>query len=247
MSSEINILHLEDNSLDEELIHSVLKKEFNNCNIDTVVCKKDYEWYLKKNKYDLILADYDLPSYDGLSALKVTQKMKVDIPFIFVTGKISEDTAIDAMKEGATDYVFKDKLKKLIPAIQRAMNEYAEKKERIETERYHLLKEYALESSSIAVIIVDLVDEKIIYTNRSLLNWLDCNNELLNYKLGFLFDSYKIKMSVKKQVNKEGKWRGRVNIKKTVEEFIPAYCFIDLVKDEKGKSMYWMISLININ
>ena len=121
MKENLNILHLEDNSLDQELIQSIIKKEYPDCIITVCFTKNDFVNNLKKNIYDIILADYDLPAFDGLNAFKITKQINPLIPFIFVTGKISEDAAIEAIKEGADDYVFKDKLNKLIPTINKTL------------------------------------------------------------------------------------------------------------------------------
>ena len=78
---------------------------------------------LKNPCPDLIISDYTLPSYDGLSALVDARERCVDIPFIFLSGTIGEEFAIETMKRGATDYVLKDRLSRLLPAITRALRE----------------------------------------------------------------------------------------------------------------------------
>ncbi|MFA9372353.1 MAG: response regulator [Labilibaculum antarcticum] len=124
MDHKIKILHLEDSINDSELIHSI---------IESSGIEKDYYWvdnendfihFLKTKKIDIILSDYSLPGYQGNEALKIASQDYSHIPFIFVSGTIGEDKAIDAMKNGATDYVLKDKLERLIPAIKRAVREY---------------------------------------------------------------------------------------------------------------------------
>jgi len=135
MWKKIKILHLEDNSFDEELIKITLNTDILNINIKCIHTKDDFINNLKKNKYDLILADYDLPSFDGLSALKIAKRNYPDIPFIFVSGAIGEELAIELMKNGATDYVLKDRLERLIPSIKRAFNERKEKIKRQNTEK----------------------------------------------------------------------------------------------------------------
>jgi DNA-binding NtrC family response regulator len=76
---------------------------------------------------DLILADYTLPSFDGLSALRIAQQHSPEVPFIFVSGTLGEDVAIEALKTGATDYVLKTRLARLGPAVTRALSEAREK------------------------------------------------------------------------------------------------------------------------
>src|SRR5260370_41799351 len=78
---------------------------------------------------DLILADYTLPSFDGLTALEIARKTRPDIPFIFVSGTLDEEVAIEALKIGATDYVFKTRLSRIVPSVKRALRETGEKTE----------------------------------------------------------------------------------------------------------------------
>ena len=79
---------------------------------------------------DLILSDYDLPSFDGLAALRIAKEKCPDVPFILVTGKVGEEFAIEKLKEGATDYVLKGNLKRLVPSVKRALQEAEEITER---------------------------------------------------------------------------------------------------------------------
>ncbi|MBF0299278.1 MAG: response regulator [Oligoflexia bacterium] len=73
--------------------------------------------------FDIVLADYSLPSFDGLSALAMTTERYPDLPYIFVTGQMGEEIAVDSLKKGATDYVMKDNLARLYPTVTRALNE----------------------------------------------------------------------------------------------------------------------------
>ena len=81
---------------------------------------------LQRGGFDLILADYSLPSFDGLSALKSAPQMRPLVPFIFVSGTMDEEVAIEALKIGATDYVFKTRLSRLVPSVRRALREAGE-------------------------------------------------------------------------------------------------------------------------
>jgi signal transduction histidine kinase len=84
---------------------------------------------LQQGGFDVILADYALPSFDGLSALKITLGQRPDLPFIFVSGTMGEEVAIEALKIGATDYVLKTRLSRLVPSVQRALREARERAE----------------------------------------------------------------------------------------------------------------------
>jgi PAS domain S-box-containing protein len=85
---------------------------------------------LEQGGFDLILADHTLPSFDGLSALKITLEKCPDVPFIFVSGTLGEEVAIEALKIGATDYILKERLSRLVPSVHRALREANERTER---------------------------------------------------------------------------------------------------------------------
>ncbi|KAF0128808.1 MAG: PAS/PAC sensor hybrid histidine kinase [Bacteroidetes bacterium] len=123
MEKKIKILHLEDSYKDAEIIRDIVESGENVSAYFVVDNEKDYLSALQKESIDLILSDYSLPDFNGNEALKVAREKYASIPFIFVSGAIGEDTAIDAMVNGATDYVFKNKLERLIPAINRANHE----------------------------------------------------------------------------------------------------------------------------
>ncbi len=127
MDKTINILHLEDDDNDAMLIHETIFSELTQCKIKRVSNKNAFEEALINEKFDLILSDFALPSFDGLSALKIAKELAADVPYIYVSGYIGEERAIEALKMGATDYVLKDKIIKLLPAINRALSEHEEK------------------------------------------------------------------------------------------------------------------------
>ncbi|MCX9010785.1 MAG: PAS domain S-box protein, partial [Candidatus Methanoperedens sp.] len=114
---------------------------------------------LKDFSPDIILADYTLPVFDGCSALKIVKERCPDVPFIFVSGTIGEDCAIESLKGGATDYVIKDRISRLAPAVRRALNEVEERIEYRKAER--ALRESEIrfrslvESASDAIILTD--------------------------------------------------------------------------------------------
>lgn len=130
MSTPLNILHLEDNSADAALIQSALVSNGIACKITHVHNSADFLAELDKGDLDLVLSDYTLPSYDGLSALAVSRAKWPDLPFILVSGTMGEDFAIESLKSGATDYVLKTRLTRLAPAVLRAMKEVKEHAER---------------------------------------------------------------------------------------------------------------------
>ncbi|HEY6749725.1 MAG TPA: response regulator [Rubrobacteraceae bacterium] len=126
----LRILNLEDNPLDAELVHATLTDSGVGCEILRVQTRADFAAALESGDFDLILADYSLPSFDGLSALKVAQEIDPEIPFVLVSGAVGEEMAIEALKSGATDYVLKQRLERLVPAVRRALREAEERTDR---------------------------------------------------------------------------------------------------------------------
>ncbi len=121
---------LEDNVADAELVKFALRDGGLNFTIKRVDSKAQYLKELEENPPDLILLDYALPDFDGFTALQMAQEKYPDIPFIFVTGTLGEEVVIEMLKSGATDYVLKTRLSRLVPAVQRALREAKERADR---------------------------------------------------------------------------------------------------------------------
>src|SRR5919107_1585820 len=115
----LRILNLEDSPLDVELIHETLTEGGVECQITRVQSRADFVAALEDGDFDLVLVDYSLPAFDGLSALKAAQEIRSEVPFVLVSGALGEERAIEALKSGATDYVLKQRLERLVPAVRR--------------------------------------------------------------------------------------------------------------------------------
>ena len=126
----ISILLLEDDARDTELIRHTLRKAGIPFRLVPVDTKTAFIRQLVKSPPDLILSDYSMPSFDGISALEIASRKCPDTPFIFVTGTLGEEVAIETLKRGATDYVLKHRLPRLIPAVNRALIEAEQRAER---------------------------------------------------------------------------------------------------------------------
>lgn len=121
---------VEDNSVDTELVKHALRKDGLLFTFECVETADAYRASLEKNPPDVILSDYALPDFDGHTALAIAQEHYPDVPFIFVTGTMGEEVAIETLKNGATDYVLKIRLARLAPAVRRALRETRERAER---------------------------------------------------------------------------------------------------------------------
>ncbi|MFM8763568.1 MAG: response regulator [Spartobacteria bacterium] len=124
------ILHLEDDPLDAELISRRLEADGLDCQIERVDTETAFLQALERGGVDLVLADFSLPGADGMEALRLARQVKPDLPFLIVSGVIGEEAAVDSLQNGATDYILKDRLSRLAPAVRRALDEAAVRRDR---------------------------------------------------------------------------------------------------------------------
>lgn len=134
LDTTIRILILEDEPTDAELTERELAKAGINFQAKRVENRDTFMQALEEFQPDLILADYKLPAFDGLTAMQLAQQYCPEVPYIFVTGKMGEEFAIETLRQGATDYVLKDQLMKLGPVVQRALAEAEIEKKRVQAE-----------------------------------------------------------------------------------------------------------------
>lgn len=176
MTQSLRILHLEDDPMDAELVMMALSAEGLKCEVQVVSRREEFGSALDRGGIDLVLADFALPAFDGMSALAIVREKYPDLPFVFVSGKLGEEAAIESLKSGATDYVLKSRLSRLGPAVQRALNEATERSKQRRTEK-ELEKAYAeiekraedyrnLFNSIRDVIVVTDDDHTILHVNQ---------------------------------------------------------------------------------
>jgi PAS domain S-box-containing protein len=121
MKLPLHILYLEDDVRDAELVQDTLEADAISCLVRRVDSETDFRSALEEGGFEIILADYALSGFDGLSALKIAQQRSPEVPFIFVSGTLGEEAAIEVFKTGATDCVVKSGLPRLVPSIKRAL------------------------------------------------------------------------------------------------------------------------------
>ena len=140
MNTPLRVLVIEDSEADAELLIQELRKGGYDPIYKSVDKREAVQEALEKEEWDVVISDYNMPAFDGLEALRTLQERGLDLPFILISGKIDEETAVAAMKAGAHDYITKDKMGRLIPSIQRELREVEvrRKSKRAEEE----LKEY---------------------------------------------------------------------------------------------------------
>ena len=130
----LRILHVEDDPHDRELAEATLRADGLECAVKAVETRDAFEEALMTSVFDLILADYNLPRFDGLTAQAIARRLCPATPFIFLSGTLGEELAVDRLKDGATDYVLKQRISRLPSAVRRARREAAERAEHARAE-----------------------------------------------------------------------------------------------------------------
>jgi len=163
----LRILHLEDDLNDAALIKSTLAAGGVPCATTRVHTQEAFVAALEDGEVDLILSDYTLPEFDGLSAMEIARIKCPDVPLIFVSGTLGEERSIVALKSGATDYVLKDGLARLVPAVQRVMLE-------VEALSEHRRLEKAMRENEVKFrTLFDVAKDAIFLLRNGL--FVDCN------------------------------------------------------------------------
>jgi PAS domain-containing protein len=171
VKATLRILNLEDSATDAELNEAMISARWPQCHFMRVDTRKDFLSALEQNDLDLILSDYTMPGFSGREALTLAHERCPDVPFLFVSGTIGEDAAVEALKNGATDYVLKHRLMRLIPAVDRALREVEEHAERERAEEAMRQSEHKyrelFESLDDAAFLVDEKSGRIIDANHA--------------------------------------------------------------------------------
>jgi PAS domain S-box-containing protein len=170
MPKPLRIVHLEDDLNDAMLVDAALRQDGLECDVVHVSTREAFVAELQKGNVDLVISDYALPSFDGLSALTVVRQLTPDAPFILVSGTLGEEAAIESLRSGATDYVLKHRLTRLAPAVQRAVEEAMERRTRRAAEqaldRERTFLRAVLDSLEAGVVACDQ-DGALTFFNRA--------------------------------------------------------------------------------
>lgn len=170
MKTELRVLNLEDCVEDAELNQAMLSARWPHCKLTRVDTREAFVAALQGGGFDVILSDFTMPGFGGNHAQAIARELCPQVPFLFVSGTIGEDTAIEALKNGATDYVLKHRLMRLIPAVDRALREVQEHAECEQAEEFMRQSEHKyrelFECLGDAAFLVEEASGKIIDTNR---------------------------------------------------------------------------------
>jgi PAS domain S-box-containing protein len=191
MKTSLSILNLEDNAADAELNLAMVTARWPHSVLVRVETRAAFLAELEAGKFDVIFSDYTMPGFNGRDALKLANEKRPGIPFLFVSGTIGEDAAIEALKNGASDYVLKHRLMRLIPAVDRALREARDRAERERAERDTRESEIkyreVFESLADAAFLAEAKTGKIVDANRCAEIMLGCErSEIVGRKISQL-------------------------------------------------------------
>jgi len=225
--SKIKILHLEDDPDDSELVLTELKSGEFEVEYTRVDNEKQFRNQLENNNFDIVLADYNLPTFNGISALRICAEKYPETPFIIVSGTLGEEIAVEMLKYGAADYLLKQNLKRLVAAIEHALAEARLKLEKLKTEKE--LKESEekfrtiIENSADAIFVAD-ANGNYVFTNKKVTELLGFSQEeMVLKKITDLAppeqaDKY---MSLFNQLLSLGKVTGELDLLRNDGSFLP--------------------------
>jgi len=165
MPTPLKILYLEDDQLDAELALVALRQDGLDAQIERVDAMTDFRTVLETREIDLILADYRVPGVDALQALQLAHQLRPDLPYVFLSGTIPEELAIETLKLGATDYVFKNRMERLAAAVRRALREAEEQARRRQAEEEARMFTFFSEYSNDGHLLFN-EETQILYGNK---------------------------------------------------------------------------------
>lgn len=175
----LHVLLVEDNALDAELTLSRLDIAGFAYDVTIVDNAEDFSAALRRDHYDIVLADFVLPSFSGAEALAIARAYSTTLPFVFVSGVLGEEHAVDMLKKGATDYVLKQRLQRLPAAVERALTERDERRQRILAERQ------LRETETHFRLVVDALKDYAVMTlgaDGTLETWNGAAQDILGYR-----------------------------------------------------------------
>jgi len=244
MGKPLKVLLVEDSEDDAFLLTRKLKIDGFDPSITRVDTGEKLREEILKENWDVIISDFALPKFDGISALKIYNESKLDIPFLIVSGTIGEEVAVNAMKQGAHDYLMKDKLDRLVPAIERELREVSIRRERKKAEEEIRKLSLVVVQSPSAVEITD-TQGVIEYTNPKFSQITGYSSAEVIGKNSIFFDTGisqpDIFKSIQEALSHNNEWKGELRNKRKSGEPYWEYVSINPIKDNDGSITHYLI------
>ncbi len=233
----MKILHLEDNRRDAELVQHLLETHWPEMNVTVVTNRDDFRSTLESTDPDLILSDFKLPGFSGRDALAVAQQRRPDIPFIFVSGTIGEDAAVESVHAGAADYLLKDRLQRLPIAIRRALADSAQRRERRHAEQQLREQAELLNKVQDGIVVTDL-EHHVLYWNdgaQRIFGW--AANEVVGGNLLDLFGPAlrSAFRAMDLELAHADEWRGELSLGNKGRRQLLAEMRVTTIRDAEGR------------
>lgn len=247
MGIPLRILITEDSEDDALLLVRTLRRNGYDPVYERVDTADAMSEALDNREWDIVISDFVMPRFGGMEALKLMQSKGLDLPFIIVSGKIGEDIAVEAMRAGAQDYIMKNNLARLIPAIQRELDEAVVRQERRKAQDQLRIKDAAIASSVSGIAIADL-DGKLTYVNKAFLDlWeFKSEEEVLGKHLSEFWESVDLANEVLHEVLEKGHWSGERQALRRAGSAIYVHSVVSLVMREDNQPICVMSSYIDI-
>jgi PAS domain S-box-containing protein len=244
----VKILHLETEPVEADIIRSALEVGGVPCEIVRVTEVSGFMKHLTSGEFDVVFSEISAGSFHGLDALAAVREYDRDLPFIFVSQKLGEDLTAEVLRNGATDYVRKQRLDRLARAVQRSLDEYTDKRKRRIAEESVRLFERAVQQARESIIItkatLDKPGPEIIYTNPAFTKMTGYTAEEVLGKSPRILQgpktSRRLLARLKEQLARGEQFQAEsINYKKDGTEFFIDY-YIDPLRDEHGKVTHFV-------
>lgn len=255
MSRPIRVLLVEDSEADAALLLRELRENGYEPQWERVESAASMAAALDRQQWDIVVADYVLPGFSGPAALKLMQRRQMDLPFIIVSGHIDEDTAVASMKAGAHDYVMKDRLTRLAPAIERELNEAemrrARRRSQEQFEREQSFRRTIEESIPSGLAAVD-AEGRLAYVNAAFCEMVGWNEkELVGIKAPHPFwpatETEKIHAALSRALAGEAPHEGfELRFQHRSGRLFDVLLLIQPLKDAQDKVTGWLGSVTDI-
>lgn len=234
----VNILHLEDDLTDHLLVAEILRGDGMECKFTLVKSKEEFIQVLRGEKFDLIISDYSLPSYDGLSALATAQESQQETPFIFFSGTIGEDVAVDSLRNGAVDYVLKQRPNRLVAAVHRALRN-ARERATLRAAEGKIREQAALLNRAQDGIMVCNLDHEIIFWNQGaerIYGWTEAEAMGKNVRELFFQGNPPAQLATaNRSLEERGEWTGELSVATKDARTITVQTRCTLIRDDEGR------------